>query len=290
MRSRSWRSIASSRIASPERIRMLSPILLVDRLVLAARPPARRPRSSVRSLDRRRLRSAVKSTATASRSSRSRMPRDSRHRGSQRTVARRNTWRPRNSSRSCARRGRDGLDQAAVAADHDRALPLPLHQDGGEDAHQLALRIVLPRVDQHGGGERQLVAGVAQHLLADALGDQEALGMERDQLRVVERRSFRQPRPQLARQQLDAVAVERRERHDLLEQPAVRVARHQRQQRRLLHQVDLVERQQPRRVDAAQQLEQVLIAAAERHRRRRPAGRRRRRRPGSRSRSRPCGG
>jgi hypothetical protein len=136
-------------------------------------------------------------------------------------------------------RGADGLDLAPAAADEDLLLPVALDDHRGVDADKLGQLLVL--VDKDGGGEGQLLAGVLEHLLADALGRQEPLGVDGHELRVVDRLARRQQLPQRRQHPLDAVAGRRADGDDLVEGAAIGVGGDPRQQRGLGDQVDLVE-------------------------------------------------
>src|ERR1700688_4326256 len=72
-----------------------------------------------------------------------------------------------------ARGGADGLDHLPLAADQDLLLARPLDEDGGVEEEQVAALLLFPAIDQHRGGEGQLLVGRGEHLLADALRRQE---------------------------------------------------------------------------------------------------------------------
>src|ERR671935_943413 len=79
------------------------------------------------------------------------------------------------------RPGADLAQHGAAAAEHDRLLAGPLHEQGRADHQQvLSVGVRAHLVDQHRHRVGQLVADHGQGLLADQLGDQVLLGLVAD--------------------------------------------------------------------------------------------------------------
>mmetsp|Transcript_15309 Transcript_15309/g.36443 ORF Transcript_15309/g.36443 Transcript_15309/m.36443 type:complete len:329 (+) Transcript_15309:459-1445(+) len=83
-----------------------------------------------------------------------------------------------------ARLGANALQTLAALADDHALVGIALDDDAGADAAQFAL--VLPLVDDDGGGVGQLVAGQPEELFADDLAGQEALAAVGQRVFVVE--------------------------------------------------------------------------------------------------------
>src|SRR5262249_57663965 len=90
--------------------------------------------------------------------------------------------------------GADRLQHRPAPADEDALLALALDEDRGLDAHERLP--LLEAVDDDGGGIGDLLAGLAEDLLADHLGDEEALGLVGEEVLGIERRALRQVRDQ----------------------------------------------------------------------------------------------
>ena len=161
-----------------------------------------------------------------------------------------------------ARGGADLLDARPGAADQDRFLALAIDQDGAEESHQALGVGFLELVDDHRGGERQLVACLLQYLLADQLGHEEPLGLIGEVVLGVDRITFRQVRQQHRFQAIDALAGQRRDRDQVGKADLFLVLRQPRQQGRLVSNVNLVEYQDARHHGVANHIHQEAIAAA----------------------------
>jgi len=81
----------------------------------------------------------------------------------------------------------DLLDEAAVAADDDLAVVVPLDEDGrSDDRHGTRIPVfarkllLFDALDIDGRGERQLLFDVSEHFFPDDLGQQEAFGLVRN--------------------------------------------------------------------------------------------------------------
>src|SRR5512135_586225 len=157
----------------------------------------------------------------------------------------------------------DLLDERPVPADDDLAVIILLDEDRGPNVGHRArlarllpvlLLFVLDRLDVDGGDERQLLGDVFKDLFADDLGEKEALGLVADLLVRVELGRNRQGLEQQALQDVEVDTLEGRDGDDLLEREEVLVAVDDGQDRILADDVDLVDKQEDRRLDLAQRL------------------------------------
>ena len=102
--------------------------------------------------------------------------------------------------------------------------------------------------------------GELQQLLADDFGGKKTLGLVRQVVGWIERLARREPIDDGALEPIDVVAGRRRDRHDFRKAPELAVQLHDRQQLRLLDEVDLVQDQQERRTSVLHQVEHEAVA------------------------------
>ena len=160
-----------------------------------------------------------------------------------------------------SRRRADPLDHAAALSDHDGLLRLALDDNRAvEPQHAVRAQGLLEEIDDDGARERQLGVREGQQLLADDLGRHEALGPVRQVVGRVNRLPFRQPFDQRPLQTVDVVAGGGRHRNDLGETVSLGKRINERQQPRLLDQVDLVQDEEDRRIDRLDEPAHILRA------------------------------
>ena len=136
-------------------------------------------------------------------------------------------------------RGRpDRLQRLAAVADQDALLRVALHDQRRVDLREVALALHL--VDHHGDRVRHLLARDAKRLFADELGQRDLERLVGVLVRREQRRPLGHARHQQVAQHVDALAVARRHRHDLVELPQLLRGRELRHQVVVVQAVDLV--------------------------------------------------
>src|SRR5665647_3041154 len=166
----------------------------------------------------------------------------------------------------------DLLDERTMAADDDLAMVVLLDEDRGPDvSHRtrfprllpVLLGLVFDGFDVDGRDEGELLGDVLEDLLPDDLGEEEALRLVGDLLVRIELGRHGQGVHEELFQDVEVDALEGRDGDDLLEREEAVVAFDDGQHRVLADDIDLVDKQVDRRLDLAQDLQDVLVAVAE---------------------------
>ena len=157
----------------------------------------------------------------------------------------------------------DPLDHLSTASHHDRFLRLPVDHDRAIQPHQPALAgRLLELVDDDGAGKRDLVVRRLQELLPHDLGRKKPFRPVSDVVGRISRLPLRQPIDEQPFETIHVLSRRCRHGHDFGELSVLSVPLHDRQEARLLHQVDLIEDQDDRRLQVPHQVGDELVAFA----------------------------